>query len=247
MSFRTEVRVPTTSGRHDNDTVVEHCAMSCSKMVFSRDTSSWVTTLLGINTHVSLQNQVYENQTWVSRLCSSVCYNEIVSHECFPSQALSVYAWGDKWGPQLFPVRIWVSRNGKGLSCETNGQVWLVLRSQAPTTVWHHKTSIWLLWSPAPNGVVKATKGKSYQSGSNTLGFGMRLHICLACCLPSLNSGAGTSPPPLHHPNFPEDRLRTVAERPTTFATRFFPPSNTQLLICSRSSLFHHPSILQVK
>ena len=54
MSFRTEVRVPITSGRHDNDTAVEHSAMSCSKMVFSSDTSSRVMSLLGINMHTSL-------------------------------------------------------------------------------------------------------------------------------------------------------------------------------------------------
>ena len=54
MSFRTEIRVPTTSGRYDNGTAVEHSAMSCFKMHFSSDTSSQVMSLLGINMHTSL-------------------------------------------------------------------------------------------------------------------------------------------------------------------------------------------------
>ena len=65
---------------------------------------------------------------------------------------------------------------------------------------------------------------KSLQSGSHTLGLGMRLHICLACCLPSLNSGVETLPSPLPHPGSPADRLQTDVERPTTSAIRSFPP-----------------------
>ena len=89
------------------------------------------------------------------------------------------------------------------------------------------------------------SSSQSYWSGSHTLGLGMRPHICLACCLPSLNSGTETSPPPRPHPDLPADRLQTVAERPTTSATRSFPPSNT-LGFSSYSATLRSYSILQV-
>ena len=85
---------------------------------------------------------------------------------------------------------------------------------------------------------------KSLQSASQTLGLGMRLHICLACCFPSLNSGAETLSPPLTHPGSPADRLQTDAEHPTTSAIRSFPPSNT-LGFSSYSAPMRPYSILQ--